>query len=521
MANQPMSVAASTEIETLTPIQGDNIPGLAGQERILLFPMQGTWYVCQGYYGPISHTGNIIYSLDLTTDPNSFAGPRGCSGDSNAAAKKDVYAPANGTIMHSRTLDLMYLKLDSGGCLMVGHLSSRKANNSKVKQGDKIGTIASAAKTNGNYAHLHLTAFSNSDCVSGRVPFDEAHNFRFTGGPNLTVSGTSQQHRGKKFTQQCQYSRADYYNNRTLSGAPAYVRCENWPVDKDWGTGSPANIGSNNFSVRWTGKADFNAGYYNFIARADDGVKVWLDDTLIISAWRDQSPTEYCVSKNVSTGAHNIKMEYYENSGGAVAQFRWEQAANNGNLALNKPSWSTSQENSNFNPCKGNDGKTVTRWSSDSSNTDQWWIVDLGSTREFNQFVVRWDSPFAANYFVGWSDDGNLFKGYWTSLSFARTYIHNLGTQNARYAGILMRQHASLYSNYAFWEFEVYFNPSLAPLMEMDNPIIISPEGSMVEIQAPAGIITIEETPEQIPEGLEDQDSTEESPESPPETPAP
>lgn len=121
---------------------------------------------------------------------------------------------------------------------------------------------------------------------------------------------------------------AAYFNNRTLTGSPAVVRCEAAPLSYDWGSGSPvAGVGSDNFSVRWTGRFQFDGGTYTFIARADDGVRVWVDGSLVIDAWWDQPPTEYRASSTLAGGEHEVKMEYYENGGGAVAQLRWEQLA--------------------------------------------------------------------------------------------------------------------------------------------------------------------------------------------------
>lgn len=120
---------------------------------------------------------------------------------------------------------------------------------------------------------------------------------------------------------------AQYYNNRYLTLGPALTQCEGWPISHDWGSGGPGSgVGSDNFSARWTGRAYIAGGTYTFIARADDGVRVWIDNNLIIDAWRDQAATEYRASRAVSSGDHDIKVEYYENGGAAVAQFRWEQA---------------------------------------------------------------------------------------------------------------------------------------------------------------------------------------------------
>lgn len=119
--------------------------------------------------------------------------------------------------------------------------------------------------------------------------------------------------------------RAEYYNNRTLSGRPAITACEGWPINHDWGSGGPGTgVGVDNFSARWVGRANFTAGTYTFIATADDGVRIWLDDRLIIDKWIDQSPTEYRYTTSVAAGYHNIQVDYYENGGGAVAKFRWE-----------------------------------------------------------------------------------------------------------------------------------------------------------------------------------------------------
>jgi glucose/arabinose dehydrogenase len=116
--------------------------------------------------------------------------------------------------------------------------------------------------------------------------------------------------------------RASYFPNRTLTGTPATVRCET-AINYNWGSGSPpgTGVGPNNFSVRWVGTRSFaTTRSYTFTATADDGVRVYLDGTLIINQWRDQSPTTYTATRQVTAGNHEVRMEYYENAGGAVAR---------------------------------------------------------------------------------------------------------------------------------------------------------------------------------------------------------
>ena len=120
---------------------------------------------------------------------------------------------------------------------------------------------------------------------------------------------------------------AEYFPNRTLTGTPALTRCEAGPVDYDWGVGSPAaGVGADDFSVRWTGTFDFQAGEHTFTATSDDGIRVWLDDGLLIDAWRDQGPTTYTSNRTVTAGTHVVRIEYYEHGGGALARVGWAAA---------------------------------------------------------------------------------------------------------------------------------------------------------------------------------------------------
>jgi single-stranded DNA-binding protein len=64
----------------------------------------------------------------------------------------------------------------------------------------------------------------------------------------------------------------------------------------------------------------FTAGTHTFSATADDGVRVYLDGTLVIDQWKDQSATTHTVSRTVTAGNHEVKVEYYENGGDAVAK---------------------------------------------------------------------------------------------------------------------------------------------------------------------------------------------------------
>jgi hypothetical protein len=119
--------------------------------------------------------------------------------------------------------------------------------------------------------------------------------------------------------------RGEYFGNATLSGTPLLVR-EDTAVEFNWGTGAPASgMPADNFSARWTRTLSLPAGNYRFFARADDGIRVWLGNTLIIDEWHEARDTTYVVDRSLSAGNHTLRVEYYENMGSAHVLFWWER----------------------------------------------------------------------------------------------------------------------------------------------------------------------------------------------------
>ena len=122
--------------------------------------------------------------------------------------------------------------------------------------------------------------------------------------------------------------RGEYFNNMTLSGGPAQIR-DDAQINFDWGSGSPVPgaLGADHFSVRWTRNVGLSAGTYRFTMRVDDGGRLWVNNQLLIDAWRQQAPTTYTGDIYLSGGTIPIKMEYYEYDGGALAQLSWAPAS--------------------------------------------------------------------------------------------------------------------------------------------------------------------------------------------------
>jgi N-acetylmuramoyl-L-alanine amidase len=434
----------------------------------------------------------------------------------------------------------------------------------------------------------------------------------------------------------------EFYNNRTLSGSPS-VKQNTTSINYDWGTGSPVSgIGVDNFSVRWQGTYAFDNATYSFTTTTDDGMNLYVDNVKksptspAQDPWRDQAPTTYSYDLPMTTGNHTIKVEYYENGGGAVARVAWQKKAaltygsswvsqsgyptvtqggsadlwvtyqntgtatwtntyspnrthlgtlhpttgavdyaspfvctpswvgnnrpailseasvakgangtfrfkicvpsnmtpgtyriavaplvenvswmkspqfvywdvtvqaagtSSGNLALNKPTWTTSTENSNFPSYKGNDGNTGTRWSSGSSG-DQWWRVDLGSAQTFDKVIIRWEAAYAATHWIAWSNDDYNYSYYSFSIPSSGSYAYNIGSRTFRYVAVIMKTRAPCCGNFSFWEFEVYRTTAASPWKYPRGVELLNPDGEMNTIQMPEELIPVE-VPEMAPE---------------------
>jgi hypothetical protein len=115
-----------------------------------------------------------------------------------------------------------------------------------------------------------------------------------------------------------------YYDNIDLTGLK--VTRTDPTVNFDWGSGSPdPSIGPDTFSVRWTGQVQPQfSETYTFYTDSDDGVRLWVNGQLIINNWTNHAPTENSGALSLSAGQKvDLKMEYYENGGGAVAKLLW------------------------------------------------------------------------------------------------------------------------------------------------------------------------------------------------------
>lgn len=117
---------------------------------------------------------------------------------------------------------------------------------------------------------------------------------------------------------------AEYFPGLTLS-APGHSRNDT-SVNFNWGNGfGDPNVGTELFSVRWTGRATPQfSELYRFYANTDDGVRLWVNNVLLVDNWTDHGPTESSGTITLTAGvSYPIRMEYYERGGGALVQLLW------------------------------------------------------------------------------------------------------------------------------------------------------------------------------------------------------
>ncbi|MCL7452365.1 MAG: PA14 domain-containing protein [Anaerolineae bacterium] len=117
----------------------------------------------------------------------------------------------------------------------------------------------------------------------------------------------------------------EYFGGMSPSGDPVYFR-NDVAIDFNWGTGSPdPRIGPDEFSARWTRQMDFGAGYYRFVFSSDDGMRLWLDGSLVVDRWHDGYFLDDSVTLYLPAGQHSLRLEYYEHTGDAMVRLSWTQ----------------------------------------------------------------------------------------------------------------------------------------------------------------------------------------------------
>ncbi len=96
-------------------------------------------------------------------------------------------------------------------------------------------------------------------------------------------------------------------------------------VDFVWGTTSTPITNNGNYTVRWLGQVQpqYSETYY-FDANTDDGVRVWVNEQLVIDNWTKHGAADSIGSIALQAGVrYDIQMDYFNAGGSAVAHLNW------------------------------------------------------------------------------------------------------------------------------------------------------------------------------------------------------
>ncbi|RYY44859.1 MAG: T9SS sorting signal type C domain-containing protein, partial [Chitinophagaceae bacterium] len=79
---------------------------------------------------------------------------------------------------------------------------------------------------------------------------------------------------------------------------------------------------TNTFAVRHKMRKNFPAGFYTFTVSGDDGYRLSINGTQVLTDWNDHGPTTATASLYLD-GSTDLILEFYENGGGATVSFNY------------------------------------------------------------------------------------------------------------------------------------------------------------------------------------------------------
>ncbi len=120
----------------------------------------------------------------------------------------------------------------------------------------------------------------------------------------------------------------EFFANPNFAGSPAATRVD-CCLRYDWNGASPApGVPGSFFSARFSQVRYFPAGVYQFVARVDDGIRIYLDGNLIMNEFREQSTRTFTANANLGAGNHSIVIEYVQYGGTSNLSLYWDFLGN-------------------------------------------------------------------------------------------------------------------------------------------------------------------------------------------------
>jgi hypothetical protein len=156
--------------------------------------------------------------------------------------------------------------------------------------------------------------------------------------------------------------RAEYYEPTDLVN-PLVERTDTL-IDFNWGSLSPdESINEDNFSAKWSGYLNpETTGVYSFYVTSGNGVRLWVDDVLLVENWSNNSHNVFTAEIPMKEGTYYpITIEFIKNSADATISLEWSFKGMNRSLvpgsafyknplfALDKSEWEIKHVDSEIN----------------------------------------------------------------------------------------------------------------------------------------------------------------------------
>lgn len=222
---------------------------------------------------------------------------------SSANGAPVVNNPGSQTSARGTTVNLQITGSDPNGQALTWSASGLPQGLSiQASTGIVSGTIATAA------ASGLVTVSASDGALAGSVSF----NWTITAPP--TGNGLL----------------GEYFDGLTPGVNPPLLVRTDSAINFDWSGGSPGpSVPVDNFSARWSGELiPLYTESYNFSLPVDNGVRVWIDNVLVLDKWNPVGTGGYHnFSAALTAGRRTpFKVEYYEQWGGAGIVLYWFSA---------------------------------------------------------------------------------------------------------------------------------------------------------------------------------------------------
>ena len=281
-------------------------------------------------YGTQVTTTTPTFSVAPVSDPNGdavaywFRVSTGSNADSGSIVAESgwllsqtTWTPPAGVLQDGVTYYWHAFSWDGSALINLPTWANQLKVNLRLGDGgpsptDHVGPVSVNLAT-GN-VHLHTSSPSFAT-LGGNLGLSYDYNSQAPPTPGLSAS---------------YYLDAD--QNGNIDGTdPLLAQRIDPALHLDWGNGSPGpNVPADWFLARWTGSVTPHAGTttYYFGAIHDHGVRIWVNNMLVLDRWTASSPgtsPEFSSAISLTDGAAvPIKVEYSEDTGGAAVGLYYE-----------------------------------------------------------------------------------------------------------------------------------------------------------------------------------------------------